>query len=258
MKGSPPVQQLRLLPTGEPRRRGSDFFDVQLVIPVLNEEGRIGRTLEAICAWAESSGLAVGLVIVDNGSADATTECVDRVAGQRIPHQVVGCRTRGKGAAVRAGVLSSRAPVVGYCDADLSTPPAMLGPALELIDDGWDVVLGSRRCAGASYVVPRSAIRRMGSWGFHRLARQYVGDVTDTQCGFKVFRGEVARAVFARTRTAGFAFDVEIVARAQRSGYRVVELPLPWAEESGSTFRPVKDGISSFRDLAALRQALLD
>jgi dolichyl-phosphate beta-glucosyltransferase len=233
-------------------------LDIEMVIPVLNEEVRIGRTLEAICDWADTSDLAVGLVIVDNGSADATLDCIDRIAGERIAHQVVSCRTRGKGAAVRAGILRTRADVIGYCDADLSTPPAMIAPAVELIQHGWDVVLGSRRCEGAHYVVPRTPLRQVGSWCFHRMARPYVGGVADTQCGFKVFRGEMGRRIFAMSRTDGFAFDVEIVARAQRLGHRVVELPVSWSEESGSTFRPVKDGIASFRDLATLRRALTD
>jgi dolichyl-phosphate beta-glucosyltransferase len=236
----------------------SSQVDIELVIPVLNEEVRIGRTLEAICDWAEGSDLAVGLVIVDNGSADATTECVDRVAGQRIHHQVVSCRTRGKGAAVRAGILRTRAPLVGYCDADLSTPPTMVDPAVKLIREGWDVVLGSRRAEGARYVVPRSPLRQFGSWSFQRLAQKYVAGVADTQCGFKMFRGDAGRQIFLQTRTDGFAFDVEIVARAQRLGHRVVELPVHWSDESGSTFRPLKDGISSFRDLAVLHRALGD
>jgi dolichyl-phosphate beta-glucosyltransferase len=134
--------------------------------------------------------------------------------------------------------------------------PTALGPALELIADGWEVVVGSRRCEGASYAVAPSLFRRSGSWCFRRLAQPYVGSVADTQCGFKLFTGGAARALFARAEITSFAFDVEIIARALQGGYRVVELPISWSDEKGSTFRPLKDGISSFRDLTTLRRVL--
>ncbi len=230
--------------------------DVDLVIPVLNEEARIGPTVDAICRWADDIGRTVRLTVVDNGSADATAECVDRAASHRLAARVVGCRVRGKGAAVRDGVLRSTAPIVGYCDADLSTPASAMTDALELIDDGWEVVVGSRHCAGAAYAVAPSLLRRSGSWCFRRVAKHYVGAVADTQCGFKLFTGDAARHVFAHLELTSFAFDVELIARALRSGYRLVELPVLWSDASGSTFRPVRDGVSSFRDLASLHRSL--
>jgi glycosyltransferase involved in cell wall biosynthesis len=153
-------------------------------------------------------------------------------------------------------VLRSTAKVVGYCDADLSTPPEAIRAGLELLDGGWDVVLGSRYCAGAGFSVEQPWVRRSGSWAFRRASRRYVGAISDTQCGFKLFKGDVARSVFDGAKLSGFAFDVEIVARALRSGFAVTELPVTWKDEAGSTFRPLKDGISSFRDLAALHRAL--
>ena len=242
-----PLRSLRAVPA-QPH--------LDLVIPALNEEGRIERTIEAISTWAEVSSHPVNLIVVDNGSADATTECIDRASAHHLSVDVVSCRVRGKGAAVRAGVLRSRAPFVGYCDADLATPLTAIDPALRLLAEGWDVVLGSRLCEGASYAVPQTLIRRSGSWCFRRIAQRYVGTIADTQCGFKVFSGPAARSIFSATELTGFAFDVEIVARALRSGYRVVELPVEWSDQEGSTFRPLRDGVSSFRDLAGLRRTL--
>lgn len=229
---------------------------LDLVIPALNEEQRIGRTLAAVWKWADAARVDLNVIVVDNGSSDATTETVDLVSGTRRGVDVVGCRTRGKGAAVRAGVLRSWAPVVGYYDADLSTPPEAIGAALELIENGWDIVIGSRYCHGARLVISQPWFRRSGSWCFRRMARRYVGPVADTQCGFKLFSGEVARSLFQNATVDGFAFDVEIIARARKANYRIAELPVIWSDKGGSTFRAVKDGVSSFRDLAALRRSL--
>ena len=230
--------------------------DLELVIPALNEESRIEATVSAVCDWAQASRRRVHLIVVDNGSADATTESVDRALDGHLSAEVVGCRFRGKGAAVRAGIAKSRAPLVGYCDADLATPLSVLDPGLQLLEDGWDVVIGSRLCAGASYVVPQPFLRRSGSWCFRRVARRYAGAISDTQCGFKLFRGPAARAIFSATSMTGFAFDVEVIAHAQSRGLRIVELPVTWSDKDGSTFRPLRDGLSSFRDLAVLRRTM--
>lgn len=230
--------------------------DLDLVIPALNEEERIEATVAGVCAWAQASSRRVHLIVVDNGSADATTESIDRALDGRLSAEIVGCRIRGKGAAVRAGIARSHAPLVGYFDADLATPLSSLGPGLQLLEEGWDVVLASRLCAGASYVVPQPILRRSGSWCFRWVARRYVGPVSDTQCGFKLFGGPAARAIFSTTSMTGFAFDVEVIAHAQSRGLRIVEMPVTWSDKDGSTFRPFRDGLSSFRDLAGLRRSL--
>ncbi len=194
--------------------------------------------------------------MVDNGSADATTESIDRALDGHLSAEIVGCRVRGKGAAVRAGIARSHAPLVGYCDADLATPLSALEPGLQLLEEGWDVVIGSRLCAGATYVVPQPLLRRSGGWCFRWMAKRYVGAVSDTQCGFKLFGGPAARAIFSATSMTGFAFDVEVIANAQSRGLRLVEMPVTWSDKDGSTFRPLRDGLSSFRELAALRRTL--
>jgi glycosyltransferase involved in cell wall biosynthesis len=229
---------------------------LDLVIPALNEEARIESTLAAICGWSEKAALDIRVIVVDNGSADATTERVDYVQASYRRIEVVSCRTRGKGAAVRAGVLRTTADCVGYCDADLSTPVEAIGQGLELIRQGWDLVLGSRYCKGAQLAVEQPWLRQVGSWAFRRAVQSYVGSVADTQCGFKLFSGEVARSLFRTVALTGFAFDVEIVARGLKQGYRVVEMPVTWSDRAGSTFRPVKDGLSSFREVATLRRTM--
>jgi len=243
----------------ERRKRGSTRrtgIELDLVIPAFNEERRIAATLQAIGKKVEESGLAVRILVVDNGSVDATAEIAADSHDQRVPVEVISCRTRGKGAAVRAGVLRSSAPFVGYCDADLSTPPSAVTSGVDLLRSGWEVVIGSRRCTGAGYALPQSGLRRLGSYAFRRMAADLSGPITDTQCGFKLFHAPVAKGLFNECRTNGFAFDIEVLAMAKERNHSMIELPIQWTDSPESTFRPLADGIQSFRELLRLRQDL--
>jgi dolichyl-phosphate beta-glucosyltransferase len=227
---------------------------LDLVVPVLNEELRIGATIAAIHEATAGAPFGLELIVVDNGCVDTTTEIVDPDRWA-IPIKLVSCRTRGKGAAVRAGIRHSTAPFVGYCDADLSTPPSAIRSGVDLLSAGWEVVIGSRRCAGASYVVPQTTLRRLGSFAFRTMASDVCGSISDTQCGFKLFRSDVAKMLFEPATLDGFAFDVEILARARRASSRMIELPIQWSDQDHSSFRPVADGLRSFQELRHLQRA---
>jgi dolichyl-phosphate beta-glucosyltransferase len=231
-------------------------IELDLVIPALNEERRIGATIAAVIQKAHESELRLRIVVVDNGCVDATAEVASSELYSDVPVEVISCRTRGKGAAVRAGISRSTAPYVGYCDADLSTPPAAIRLGVDLLRSGWEVVIGSRRCTGAEYSVPQGSLRQLGSFAFRKMASEFCGPVTDSQCGFKLFHSSVAKDLFAVTTLNGFAFDVELVAQARRRKYQMIELPVQWSDSPESSFRPVADGLRSFRELREIRGAL--
>ncbi len=229
---------------------------LDLVIPAFNEELRIGATVAAICQVIVSQPWVIRIVVVDNGSSDTTTEAVDLAGRADVPMAVISCRTRGKGAAVRTGILFSHAPFVGYYDADLSTPPSAIVPGIDLLRSGWDVVIGSRRTAGVEYLQAQRLLRRLGGMAFRAMARKFTGSISDTQCGFKLFRGDAARMLFERSVLTGFAFDVEILARARQLNLKMIELPIEWSDQDGSTFRPLADGLAAFREMHAVGSAL--
>ncbi len=265
MESSPPVHAQSTgtqLPQGEARRdssrqRGRESESeseayLELVIPVLNEEPRIGRTLNAVTDYLERQPYLASVIVVDNGSVDRTAEIVQRFGGSgTIPVDLIGCSRRGKGAAVRTGVLASCAAVVGFSDADLATPIESLWPCLAELRGGG-VVIGSRHCAGAEPSRSRKRARRLGAWLFRRLTRAMVPGVRDTQCGFKLFDGDVARELFGECTIDGFAFDVEVLRRARQRGVPITEVPVPWASSSGSTFRYLRDGPQVARDMLRL------
>ncbi|WP_337059682.1 dolichyl-phosphate beta-glucosyltransferase [Kineococcus sp. G2] len=230
--------------------------DLDLVIPAYNEERRISPTVEALVAELGGSPYSVRLIVVDNGSVDTTADIVDRLSARHRLVKMISCQEKGKGAAVRAGVAHATAPFVGYVDADQSTPPEAVLTGLAILTSGWDVVIGSRRAFGARYVVPQPLVRRLGSRAFNLAATTVTGKVSDTQCGMKLFRTEAAKRVFAAGALNGFAFDVEVIARAKQAGLRAMELPVAWADSEGSSFRPLRDGFRAFADLYAARKVL--
>ncbi|MGD0391440.1 MAG: glycosyltransferase [Acidimicrobiales bacterium] len=231
-------------------------YELDLVIPALNEERRIGTTIDAVIQKALESELSLRILVVDNGCVDATAEVASRQLSSDVPVEVISCRTRGKGAAVRAGISRATAPYVGYYDADQSTPPSAIKAGVDLLRSGWEVVIGSRRCTGAEYSVPQGGLRQLGSFAFRKMASELCGPVTDTQCGFKLFHSQVAKELFASTTLTGFAFDVEVVAQARRYKHQMIELPIRWSDSPDSSFRPLVDGLRSFRELREIRSSL--
>ncbi|QHC64471.1 glycosyltransferase [Rathayibacter festucae] len=231
-----------------------DPADLDVIIPAFNEESRIGEALEALSREFSSQPGRIRVLVVDNGSVDATVEAVDRVRRSGVRIDIVNCRTPGKGAAVRAGVAHATAGSIAYVDADTSVPPHALATGLSLLEHGWDGVIGSRRAFGGKYAVAQPLVRRLGSRAFNVAARTVVGPLSDTQCGMKMFRREVAEHLFAEAWVDGFAFDVEILARARAAGMKLMELPVTWTDSPGSSFSLMRHGTASFREIARVHR----
>lgn len=231
--------------------------DLEVVIPAFDEQDRLGATLRATADVLSSQPWSSRIIVVDNGSTDRTLEVADEAA-ERFPIRVIGCSRQGKGAAVRRGILTSPARWIGYCDADAATPAGLITPAMELLMTGHPIVIGSRYCAGGRVVVRQSFLRRLGGRGFRSLSRRLVGDLSDTQCGFKFFDADLARRLFAESHTTGFAFDLELLALARRANVPVVELPVDWYDQHGSTLRGARDGLRAYRELMGLRMMAAD
>ena len=230
-----------------------DVVDVEVVIPALNEERRIGSTVEAAARYLARQAYSSALVIVDNGSVDRTPDIVAEVrSDSHVAIHVSNCARRGKGAAIRHGILTSRARWVGFCDADLATPIETLDRVWPLLERGVAVVIGSRRCDGAQVVRGQPHGRQLGGAVFRAVANRLLPGVSDTQCGFKFFQGRAARDLVQRCTVDGFAFDLELLVQARAVGLAIVEVPVTWCDRDGSTLRPVRDGVRSLVDALRL------
>jgi dolichyl-phosphate beta-glucosyltransferase len=231
---------------------------LSVIVPAYNEEERIADTLTSILAYLQARASAYEIIIVDDGSRDKTTQVVDsKIHGLDHARLLAYRPNRGKGYAVRQGMLASRGEVAVFTDADLSTPVTEIEVALERLQSGFDIVIGSRALAESKISRYQPQYRRVGSRIFNVLRDGIVGvDISrfkDTQCGFKAFRGPVARKLFGLLRIDGFMFDVEMLYIAIKLDYRIHEMPVHWTDMPGSKLRLVRDTIRMFRDLAMIR-----
>lgn len=229
---------------------------LEIVIPAFNEAERLPHGLDLLGRELRRLDLAASVIVVDNASTDDTA----RIAGQwegPVPVRVLTCARRGKGAAVRTGLLATTAPYVGFCDADMATDLGALTEVLDLLGRGRHVVVGSRRHPDSDVRPRNHPLRRLGAITFNRLSRDLVGGVPDTQCGFKFFAGPLARAAAADLRTAGFAFDVELLLHCRRRGAPIHDLPVRWTDMEGSTFSVRRHSLGCLRDLLRIRAQAL-
>jgi dolichyl-phosphate beta-glucosyltransferase len=221
---------------------------LEIVVPAHNEARRLPGGLAALCRKVAALPLPAAIVVVDSASTDGTGDLVRDWPGVRL----LRCERPGKGLAVRTGLLATRAPFAGFCDADMATDLSALDVVISLLAAGHPMVIGSRALSESVVQARASVVRRGGAAAFRALARQIIPDCTDTQCGFKFFSGPLVRAAAQPMRTAGFAFDVELIARCQKLGATLTEIPVRWRDVPGSTFSVQRHSAAVFRDAAAI------
>ncbi len=231
---------------------------LSIVVPAYNEAGRLGAGLASVLAFLDDHYPSHELIIVDDGSTDDTAGVVARgIAGHVQARLISYTPNRGKGHAVRTGVLDSHGDRVLFMDADLSTPLSEIPRILAALDaHRAQIVIGSRGLPAAQIRQKPPFGRRVASRIFDGIKHQLVGlrGLRDTQCGFKLFEGPVARQLFAYSRVDRFMFDVEILYLAERTGLKIVEFPVAWADMPGSKVRFVEGVVNMFRDLWRIRR----
>jgi len=226
--------------------------EISVVIPAYNEAGRIEPGLRRALEYLDRRGAAYELLVVDDGSRDATAEVAAAFAdrGVRVLRQD---RNRGKGAAVRAGLLASRGQKVLLTDADFSTPIEEMEKLETRLGDA-PVVIGSRAVAGADVQRHQPFYRELMGKTFNLLIRLLgVRGLRDTQCGFKLTRGDIGRALAADLTIEGFAYDVELLWLARRRGHRVAEVGVVWVNSPDSRVDPIRSSLSMLRDVILMR-----
>jgi dolichyl-phosphate beta-glucosyltransferase len=225
---------------------------LSIIIPAYNEEHRLPRSLDKIVAFIAGQAEPIEVLIVENGSRDRTTAIAEAYAA-RYPYIRVLHSEKGKGAAVRVGMLAGRGRYLFMCDSDLSMPITEVSKFLPPQIAEYDVAIGSREGPGAHrYGEP--AYRHLMGRVFNLIIRVLaIPGLQDTQCGFKSFRREVAREVFACLTMTGWSFDVEALFIALRRGYRVVPVPIDWYFDGDSRVKPLQDTWRMFRDVLKIR-----
>jgi dolichyl-phosphate beta-glucosyltransferase len=241
----------------EERASAAGTVRLSIVLPAYNEEAKIGRDLARLFSYLEGRPEAAEVLVVDDGSTDRTAEVVRRFSQTRKNIRLIRLDgNRGKGGAVKTGVLAAQGRYILVADAGSCVPFENLERGLSLLEEGTcDAALGSRTAAGA-VIRRRSPLwRRAGSWAFRRMVRLSLGlpGRIDTQCGFKLFERGAARRLFARNRIAGFMFDVELVLNARKLGLRLAEFPVDWTNDPDTRFHLVRGSLRNLKDLVRIR-----
>lgn len=235
------------------------FVDLSIIVPAYNEEHRLPPTLDRLHAFLSAQPLRYEIVIVDDGSKDATCDVVEaamvRIPNLRLVRQLPN---RGKGAAVRRGMLAARGQIRVMCDADCSMPPEQMPRLLApIIACKAEIAIGSRYAEGAKTDVKQPFYRVLWSRLCNKvIQRSLVPGIRDTQCGFKAFTAEAARDLFKRGKIDGWAFDLEILALARRRGFAIEEVGVEWKDDNRSRVNPLKDMWKVIREALTIRKNL--
>ena len=221
---------------------------LSIIIPAHNEENRLPKALEQVLRFLKEQPFTSEVIVVENGSADKTLEVAQKFAGKHENVHVIQSE-RGKGAAVRRGMLEAQGKYRFMCDADLSMPveeiTKFIPPALE----DFDIAIASREAKGAvRYNEP--SYRHLGGRGINFLIQLFIlPGLNDTQCGFKCLRADVAEKLFNLQTLSGWSFDIEILYIARKHGYRVQEIPIHWYHDAETKVRALPDAIRMFQDI---------
>lgn len=229
---------------------------LSLILPAYNEARRLPASLARCAQFLRGRGLRAEIIVADDGSADGTSlafgEAAADLADTGVALRYLPLPHRGKGAAVRAGVLHAAGDPIVFLDADLTIPVEILDRFLGAIEDGADIAIASRYVDGS--LVRRPLTRRVMGTGYRAMVRLLVpAGVNDTQCGGKAYTAEAARYLFRRQRLDGFAFDAEILYLARCARYRVVEIPFTLAQDGDTSIDLLRDAPRMLADLVRIR-----
>ncbi|MCP4709677.1 MAG: glycosyltransferase [Planctomycetes bacterium] len=237
-------------------------MDLSIVIPSYNEGSKIVRDIEAAGAFLGENKLVGEIIVVDDGSEDDTAGVAEKTqVSEGMGKKVIRFeKNRGKGYAVRAGITATNGDYVMFADSGVCVPYQFALKGLELLRSGLcEIAHGSRKLPESAIVHTHYVHRQVSSKLFRWLAVHYAGipdDITDSQCGFKMYRGDVGRELYGECQSERFMFDVEIILRATRKGHRILEFPIEWKSDRDTRFRFFSASVGSMLDLRTVKRIL--
>jgi len=228
---------------------------LSVVVPCYNEEQRLPRTVEQIERYLDAKKAPYELILVDDGSADGTRQVMDAAAARHDGVRVEALpRNRGKGRALAVGVASATGDEILLTDADLSTPIEELDKLQAALSNGAGVAIGSRALRDSRVEVSQPFYRVLMGKAFNLIVQVVLlPGIWDTQCGFKLFRADVAHEVFAGLSTDGFGYDPEVLYRARKHGVKIAEVPVVWRNSAPTKVSPISSSLDMLRHVIRVR-----
>ncbi|MGD0596627.1 MAG: glycosyltransferase [Sedimentisphaerales bacterium] len=238
-------------------------MNLSIVIPAFNECGKIGYDVESACEFLQGNGFQGEVIVADDGSRDTTADETKKVGDKyrnRVNVKVIrNQQHRGKGYAVRSGIMQTTGDYVMFADSGSCVPFDNALRGLEQLKAGkCDIANGSRRLAGAHLIKDQGPYRHICSAIFHWFVIRIMKlptQLTDTQCGFKIYRGDIARLLYGKCVIDGFMFDIEIIRRAINQHYRIAEFPIDWTCDPDSRLSPTRSFWRILSELLKIRKA---
>lgn len=233
---------------------------LSIIIPVFNEKNKISRDILAADRFLASKGLSGEIIVVDDGSTDDTKEIAQQTAETIQSEYIIVSlqKNRGKGCAVRTGILKSRGRFVAFSDSGFCVPYEEFNQGIDMISSGQcQIAHGSRKLAECHIFQPQPLYRQICSRLFHWFLIHDIkrlANLSDTQCGFKIYDGPIARQLYPESTIDGFMFDVEVILLALSKGYNIQEFPVNWTCDPDSRLKPVHEMIRILRDLIYLKR----
>jgi glycosyltransferase involved in cell wall biosynthesis len=227
---------------------------LSIIIPAYNEANRLPSTLEQVFAFIQQQSYQTEVIVVENGSVDGTFEVAQNFANRYPRCRAIHLDERGKGLAVREGMLQATGEYRFMCDADLSMPISEVNRFIPPVLSNFDIAIASREAPG-SVRFNEPGYRHWGGRGINLLIRLFaLPGLRDTQCGFKCFRAEIAEDIFQFQTFSGISFDPEVLFIARLRGYKTIELPIPWYYSDESRIHLFKDTLALIQDLLTIRR----
>lgn len=227
---------------------------LSIVIPAYNEESRIGRSLSLIIDYLNKKAFNWEIIVVDDGSRDKTKEIIKGFMYDNRISLVENEQNRGKGYSVKKGILSAKGKFILFSDADLSTPIEEIDKLFFYLKSGYDIAIGSRGLEESKIIVPQFWVRQTMGKIFNFIIRFFIfPGIKDTQCGFKLFKGQVAKKVFSILKIKGFAFDVEVLYIAKNLNLKVREVPIKWYNSPKSKVNPTIHSFKMLTDIYKIK-----
>ncbi len=225
---------------------------ISIIIPVYNEEKRITSAIEKITAYFKKHDYWHEIILVDDGSTDKT---IQKSKDTKEDIQILqNKQNTGKGYSVKQGMLHAKGDYLLFTDADMSTPIEELDKFIQIIDTGFDIVIGSRAVHGADIKKRQPLYRELIGKTFNKIVRLItVRGIKDTQCGFKLFKKNCVKEIFGKQTIERFCFDVEVLHIAKKKGYKIKEVPVIWINDNRTTVKPIKDALRMLRDIIKIR-----
>lgn len=230
---------------------------LSLVVPAYNEEKKIEKDIRRAFAYFKKAKIIAEVIVSTDGVTDSTNKIVKKLQKEFANLKLIAKKEKiGKGAAIKEGVESARGKYIMFADAGYCVPFEFIKDGLKKLEEGFDCALASRASSSSKVVKPQPLYRQIGSKTFGFLVRNLIGiprNIKDTQCGFKLYRHDVAKDLFGNLETRGFMFDIELILRAKKKKHKMVQFPVAWSNDPDTKFNPLVGSLKNIRELIRIK-----